>query len=94
VQANLELAFGRSVRRCSGRLLAVSRLLTAHSPKEVRGRSAADLGRWDEPLSLINEVSFLRLPFLLECHLKFHFISCSVHAHACCEGTPNLRGVP
>jgi hypothetical protein len=55
MQANLELEFGRSLQRCSPRLLAVARLFTAASAAEVRGRSADDLGAWDQPLSLINE---------------------------------------
>ncbi|BDA46705.1 probable actin-histidine N-methyltransferase [Coccomyxa sp. Obi] len=60
-KADLELAFGRSLQRCSPRLLAVARLFTTASAAEVRGRTADDLGAWDQPLSLINEVKALRM---------------------------------
>ncbi len=72
-QANLELAFGRSLQRCSPKLLAVSRLFTTASAAEVRGRTADDLGAWDQPLSLINEVWLF--------FLSTSIISCAIPAY-------------
>lgn len=60
MQANLELAFGRSLQRCSPRLLAVARLFSASSGAELRGRTSNDLGAWDRPLNPINEVCLER----------------------------------
>ena len=60
MQADTELMLRRSLPGCSPRALAAARILSAADAAELAGRSTEALGRWQEPVSPINEV---HIPF-------------------------------
>lgn len=71
MQADTELMLRRSLPGCSPRALAAARILSAADAAELAGRSTEALGRWQEPVSPINEV-----------HIPFHHcrIFCAFNA--------------
>ena len=70
MQADTELMLRRSLPGCSPRALAAARILSAADAAELAGRGIEALGRWQEPVSPINEVHIPSLYFILylQCH--------------------------